>query len=315
MRVIAVFTVSLLLTVAGLSAAGGLVEPKGAGGIDWSEGFVYATGRAVPPPEAASPAQARLMAERAAKVDAQRNLVEVLKGVRVASETTVRDFMQASDRIETSVSGVVKGAVPVETKYEDDGSLSVRLKAPLWGNLSESVYDYLVKNPLPRKAYPRREGFPSVRDIIRHAMRNFWRPLTARADVPAAKPPAPPPVLPGSKTGIVLDFTDIQLKPEMYPAISDEKGVAIVQPKLMDRAVAIQQGPVAYARSVEEAKAEGRSGKDPLVLKALNFVAGTEAGIKVQFADGMGVETARKALKDPSQVFKDGVTVAYRVTW
>lgn len=315
MRIAAVFTVFTLLAAAGLSASGGLVEPRGAGEIDWSGGFVEAAGRAVPPAEATNPAQVRLMAERAAKVDAQRNLVETLKGVRVASETTVRDFMQASDRIQTSVNGVVKGAVALETKFEEDGSVTVRLRAPLWGNLSESVYDYLVRNPLPRKAYPRREGFPSLRGLIRHALLNFWRPLTAHADVPAAKPPAPPPVLPGSKTGIVLDFTDIQLKPEMYPTISDDKGATIVQPKLMDRAVAIQQGPVAYARSVEEARTVGRSGEDPLVLKALNFVAGTEAGIKVQFADGMGVETAKKALKDPSQVFKDGVTVAYRVTW
>jgi len=44
---------------------------------------ILAKGSGAPPKEAKNIAQARLMAERAALSDARRNLVEVLKGVRV----------------------------------------------------------------------------------------------------------------------------------------------------------------------------------------------------------------------------------------
>ena len=55
--------------------------------------------------------QARLMALRAAKIDAQRNLLEVINGVRVTAGTTVKDMMLESDIIGTRVKGMLQGVV------------------------------------------------------------------------------------------------------------------------------------------------------------------------------------------------------------
>lgn len=66
------------------------------------------------------PPQARLMAKRAAQVDAQRKLLEQILGVRLTSETLVRDFVTGSDEIATQASGIVVGAVERETYYHDD---------------------------------------------------------------------------------------------------------------------------------------------------------------------------------------------------
>jgi hypothetical protein len=57
-----------------------------------------------------SEAQARLMALRAAKIDAQRNLLEVINGVRVTAGTTVKDMTLESDIIGTRVKGMLQGA-------------------------------------------------------------------------------------------------------------------------------------------------------------------------------------------------------------
>ena len=70
-----------------------VVELVGNGEINWSQGVILAKGSGAPPKEAKNIAQARLMAERAALSDARRNLVEVLKGVRVDSVTTVENYM------------------------------------------------------------------------------------------------------------------------------------------------------------------------------------------------------------------------------
>src|SRR5512139_2950167 len=80
------------------------------GKVDWTTGVVTAVGIGAPPANAANPAQARAMAERAAQVVAYRNLLEAVKGVRVDSTTTVENFMVTSDVIRTQVSGFVQGA-------------------------------------------------------------------------------------------------------------------------------------------------------------------------------------------------------------
>jgi hypothetical protein len=87
----------------------GDVEETVAGGeIDWSGNTVRATGTGVLDPDNPNKAQAKLMAERAAVVVAQRNLLETVQGVRVDSETRVENFMTDYDVIYTRVEGIVR---------------------------------------------------------------------------------------------------------------------------------------------------------------------------------------------------------------
>lgn len=57
--------------------------------------------------------QARLMALRAARVDAQRRLAERIKGLRLTSRTMVRDFVTESDEIRTELDAFLAGAEEV----------------------------------------------------------------------------------------------------------------------------------------------------------------------------------------------------------
>lgn len=70
--------------------------------------------------------QGRLMAERAAEVDAMRRLLEHIKGLRLNSNTLVRDFVTESDEISTQASGLVIGALSVG-KYLHDNELIVEV--------------------------------------------------------------------------------------------------------------------------------------------------------------------------------------------
>jgi len=64
--------------------------------------------------------QARLMAIRAARVDAMRKLLERIKGLRLTSDTLVRDFVTEYDEIATRAEGIVVGATEVRTYLHDD---------------------------------------------------------------------------------------------------------------------------------------------------------------------------------------------------
>lgn len=68
-------------------------------------------------------AQAKMMAKRAAKIDALRQLTEQVKGVQLTGGTTVEEMEVSSDVIATRVKGLIKGAFELDKKlYEEAGS-------------------------------------------------------------------------------------------------------------------------------------------------------------------------------------------------
>ena len=86
----------------------GVLSAKGFGTVDISK--------------TSSNFQAKMMARRAAELDAQRQLAETTKGLQISAGTTVEDFEVTSDIIATRVKGLLKGAFVVKEsiKPEDD---------------------------------------------------------------------------------------------------------------------------------------------------------------------------------------------------
>jgi len=90
-----------------------------------------AKGAGAPPARAANAAQARLMAERAAKVDGYRNLLEQAYGLQVTGSTTVRDFVTQSDTVRTQLDAFIRGAKVSDTRVLDDGSVETEMEVSL----------------------------------------------------------------------------------------------------------------------------------------------------------------------------------------
>lgn len=88
--------------------------------------------RVIPPIWKTIAPQARLMAERAAEVDAMRKLLESIKGLRLTSETLVRDFVTESDEIATRAHGIVIGASVVRKYLHSDELIAeVTMEVPV----------------------------------------------------------------------------------------------------------------------------------------------------------------------------------------
>ncbi|OQX17820.1 MAG: hypothetical protein BWK76_09450 [Desulfobulbaceae bacterium A2] len=76
-------------------------------------------------------ARGRLLAQRAAKIDALRNLGEEVYGLRLDSRTTVQNFVTASDRIRTGLDMVIRGAREIDVVELADGSVEVTVEITL----------------------------------------------------------------------------------------------------------------------------------------------------------------------------------------
>ncbi|MFQ5589897.1 MAG: hypothetical protein ACE5HE_01925 [Phycisphaerae bacterium] len=88
--------------------------------------------RSVPPIWRKVGAQARLLAQRAAKVDAMRRLLEEIKGLRLNSSTLVRDFVTEYDEISARAKGIVIGAMEVGSYLHNDELIAeVTMEVPV----------------------------------------------------------------------------------------------------------------------------------------------------------------------------------------
>ncbi|MDG2365015.1 MAG: LPP20 family lipoprotein, partial [Methylococcaceae bacterium] len=72
--------------------------------------------------------QRRLMAMRASKLDAYRNLIEQVYGQNINSTTTVEDMVVSSDTLRAHVQGLIYGAHLVSISPVGDDSYETKLE-------------------------------------------------------------------------------------------------------------------------------------------------------------------------------------------
>jgi len=105
-----------------------LSYPAGAeeavGEVNWTAGYVSATGQGTAKP-GSNRVLARIMATRAAKVSAQRNLLEQIQGVNIDSKTTIEDSVVRNDLIRSNIRGIIRGARVYSKNLEWDGDIPV----------------------------------------------------------------------------------------------------------------------------------------------------------------------------------------------
>lgn len=136
-------------TVAHAEDDASVVQKIGHGEVNWSTKTVTATGSGAANLKAASVAVARLGAERAAKMDAMRNIVETIQGIKVSGKRSAGDIM-SNGEIKSRVQGFVQGCKTADTRYYSDGSVDVVLQCPIDDNLTSALFQGLP-NQKPRK--------------------------------------------------------------------------------------------------------------------------------------------------------------------
>ncbi|MBE9502548.1 MAG: hypothetical protein IME96_00050 [Proteobacteria bacterium] len=119
-----------------------------AGEVNWSDMTVRASGTGIRDSNIKNIPVAKLGAERAAKIEATRKLVETIKKVRVDSTSTVEDHLTTSEYVKSRIETVAKRAKIVSMKVSSD-EVEVIVEVSLTGLLSEVLISQTSKRDLP----------------------------------------------------------------------------------------------------------------------------------------------------------------------
>ncbi|MDP6457118.1 MAG: hypothetical protein QF669_06690 [Candidatus Marinimicrobia bacterium] len=243
------------------------------GAMNYSNGFVVATGIGAISPLAQNPGMARATAVRAAKVDAMRNLLEAVMAVTVSSETTVRGAAIENDVVKTSVEGMVKGA----RMRDIDGD----------GRGSNSDIRYLSDTSIEIEMEVHMSG---ISEVILPAAGFAPAPAPTAGGAPAPAAPAAP--RPGTVTGLIVDARGLGLRPAMSPKVLDQNGGVVYGPGNFTREFAVKFGVAGYSKNLEQAQQDPRVVGNPMVVKGVGVQGANKADLVIAAGDVSRVKGA-----------------------
>ena len=238
------------------------------GSINYGDRTIQAIGIGFIPENVINAGQARRSAMRIAKQDALRQLIEIVNGVNVTSETTVSGAM-FDDVIKTQVQGAIRGARRIgDPKYLSDTSVEV-------------VYEVKMAD-ISRVLLPMAEKAPTL---------TFDDTNVTVSGTVAAAPEqqqvgtTDTGVKSGGVTGIIIDGTGLGLRPAMSPRILNQGGSVVYGPGQYSRDYAAANGVVGYAKSLDQAKSDTRVQGNPLIIRAASTSGSTSADVIISNTD------------------------------
>ena len=260
------FIFSIAFVLGGISAQG-VVTQLDKGSINYSEQSITAIGIGFVPTNAVNAGQARRMALRIAKQDAMRQLIEIVNGVTLTSETTMSGAM-VDDVINTKVQGFIRGARPVgQPKYLSDTSVEMEYSVPMSG-ISDIV-------------------LPPVTVPATTQATNNNQPVAAANNTTQA----------GGVTGIIIDARGLKARPAMAPRILDQNGNAIYGPGKYSRQYAVKNGVAGYSKTLETAQQDQRVVGNPMVVKGVGTSGTNRTDITISNADVSKIDMANRNYK------------------
>jgi hypothetical protein len=201
------------------------------GEINWGEGYVIAEGLAAMQ-KGDTPEQVELLSERAALIDAEANILEIIYNIRVDSENIVREAVNKNKEIFFKIEGMIQGAEVIE-EFKEDNIYKVKIKVPITGvkGLGIACYQLAGKEaPLP-------------------------------SEIPEAKPAeaeetkVPEPAVSDELTGVagvIIDARETDFEACLYPKIITEQGMEVYSVEHVSKDSLIEKGMASYAVVIEK---------------------------------------------------------------
>src|SRR4030042_6600243 len=238
-----------------------IAQEKREGQVNWTDGYVSAIGEGTATPSG-NKMKDQLRAVRAATILAQRALLEMVKELRIDSETKVRNKMVQEDVINTRIEGTIQGAeiVKQNVRWEGDTPIAtVELRICLNGlggcKSEKSIVNALALDQKDEPAHvpqqrlndivPKQEtAIPKTQDIIYD---------TSRPD-----------------TGIIFNLQGLFFAKVILLVVitmgDGNRPFTVYSVKSVEPQIIRTHGVVRYADSIEQAKQNPHLGDNTMIV-------------------------------------------------
>lgn len=264
-----VWTVLLLLPATAWGQ--GLQERVDAyGSVDWARWMVRAAGMGrmgnfgANGPSAAQ----RTQTLDAAKLSAFENLLRAVEVLRYDNSRQVRDVLQDRGGGLDRLRDLAEAFTIVDTRSMSDMSVEIEIELPIAPDVlalvlpEQSAEGRLRLSderlcPTCRQPWP--EGQTVPEDVV-------LIDLAQGVRAPGGAP----------YSGLIVDARGLGARPALLPRLIDQEGQEVYGSSYAVRETAVRSGLVGYAATLQQALNRGRSGEEPLMVRALK-VAGPQS--------------------------------------
>lgn len=261
-KLILVFTVGLALAtsqtmgqflVQGDISKSDLIDNSRSSEIDWNREYYYAKGEGIIPSSDEEPnrAKALLKAKGFGKMKAIANLLMAIEGTAISYKASGKDYMLKDETLQQTIEGYVNNVEIVSEKQQIESGetmVVVTVRAPMYG--SEGPGTAILKSKQKLDKSPENGGVNIDR-------RSDPKLSTMSQDNN------------GPFTSVVIDCSGLGVERAMSPKIRRQDGSEVWGTVSVDYDFLEDHGIVAYTRTIDQAAQNSRSGKNPLMLKAI----------------------------------------------
>lgn len=200
------------------------------GEINWGQGYILAEGMAAVQ-EDNPPQQALLLSRRAALVDAEANILEIIYNIRIDSGKKIGEAVSKDDPMVFKVKGFIRNAEVVE-EGKKGNIYRVEIRVPLKGVQGLGIMFYQLAG--------KEAAIPSEKPKIKPK---------EKKEIKITKPPAEEQV--EAFAAVVIDASATGFKSCLYPEIVTEQGMEVYSVKQVAEESLVEKGMAAYAVIVD----------------------------------------------------------------
>ncbi len=225
------------------------------GAVNWSTGKICATGKAVPNDKNLLSHE---WVQGAARADANRNIIKIIKGIKLGNFQKVEQYAAQNDVILAGIEKTARDAIILKQYYTSALAVEMTIETSIYGGFLQLVLPEDIRQ-IPKINIEKLQADPDPEG----------RPLYS---------------------GLIIDATGLKIEPVLNPGIVSEQGHDVYSSAFISREFAVKNGVVKYLCSMKQAKKDRRVGNNPLVLKGLRKEGKENTSIVINMADYRALE-------------------------
>lgn len=227
------------------------------GAVNWTTGNISAIGKASPTGKKDS---AQESVPGSARADANRQIIEILKKIKINPALTVGEYASKNDVILAGMEKTAWDARISKQYYTSALAVEIIIETSMFGGFLQLVLPDEIRQ-IPKISPEKNQDISDPRQDRRY-------------------------------TGLIIDATGLGIDPVLSPVIVSEQGHPVYSSVFISREFAVQNGVCKYLRLLDHALQDQRVGSHPLVLKGLRKGEKPETAIVISMSDYRILEKA-----------------------